>query len=147
MAVDYQEFLARDWRTYSSLDGTHRLMSRFTGNPIGEYEALVQRLATILATPVGSRVFMREFGSELPRLVDKPMNQIFPMLVFHATADAIERWEPLFKLERTELIDMGDGKSELVLHGLSLIDNQVLRIGDLVLDLRNSPVVYLREQA
>lgn len=145
MPADYDEFLSRDWRTFSSLDSTHRLMSRYTGNAIGEHEALAQRIATILATPKGSRVWLREFGSDLPRLVDTPINEIFKIKVYAATSEAIERWEPLFQLVKTELTEFEDGKAEIILHGNSLIDGQVLRIGDLVLDLRNSPVVTLRD--
>jgi len=120
-------------------------MSCYTGRAVSEYEALVQRLATILSTPVGSRVMMREFGSNLPFLVDRPINQFFAIQIYAATAEAIERWEPLFRLDSTQLTEFSEGQADLILNGTSLIDGKVLTIGELVLDLKGTPIITIRD--
>lgn len=137
METSLQDYLNRDWRTYSANDETHHLMSCYTGLAIGEHEGLMQRLVTLLATPKGSRVGMREYGSDLYKLIDRPMNAMFRMEAYAATADAIERWEPLFKLRQVQLIEQsGEGVFQILLDGDSLIDGQAIQIGDIILDVR-----------
>lgn len=150
METSLQDFLNRDWRTYSSLDDDHHLMSCYTGVAIGEHEGLVQRLVTLLATPIGSRVGMREYGSDLFRLIDRPMNATFRIDAYAATAGAIERWEPLFKLQQVSLVEEdGDGVFQILLKGDSLIDGQAIEVGDIILDLRRDAAnfVTLRDSA
>ena len=143
MPDSFEEFLGRDWRTYSSLDTTHKLMSVYTGNAVGEHEALVQRIVRILGTPLGSRVWNREFGSNLFQLVDRPMNSMFYMDAYAATADSLNRCEPLFRLQQTRLEEVSEAEFEITLDGLSLIDNQVISVGDIIFSLRPSNLLDL----
>ncbi len=53
-----------------------------------------QSISDILTTPLNSRVMRREYGSELPDLIDQPMNPRGKMRLYAATAGAIRRWEP-----------------------------------------------------
>jgi len=91
--------------------------SRTTARPIEGLERLSQSLADILSTPVNSRVMRRDYGSNLPELIDAPMNGETVVDVFAATAEAIDRWEPEFRLRRVEIAAASPGRMELRLTG------------------------------
>ncbi len=74
---------------------------RFSLVPLMDH--LRQSVADILTTPKGTRVMRPEYGSDLPRLVDRPMDASARLLVTAATAEAIARWEPRVALERVEV--------------------------------------------
>lgn len=69
-----------------------------TGQRLSGIEHLRQSIRDILTTPVGSRVMRREYGSRLFELVDSPMNQGTLLAIYAATAEALARWEPRFRL-------------------------------------------------
>lgn len=78
-------------------------LSRTTGRAIGLDEHLTQSITDILTTPKGSRVMRRDYGSDLPELIDAPMNGETVIDVFAATAEALDAWEPRIKLRRVEI--------------------------------------------
>ncbi|MCB2052280.1 MAG: GPW/gp25 family protein, partial [Novosphingobium sp.] len=78
-------------------------MSRTTGKALGGNDHLAQSIGDILSTPLGSRVMRRDYGSMLPDLIDHPLNGDNRLLVYAATAMAIRRWEPRFRLKRCRL--------------------------------------------
>ncbi len=78
---------------------------------------LAQSINDILSTPVGSRVMRRDYGSDLPRLIDAPLNGETLVDLFAATAEAIDRWEPRFALRRVEVSDAVAGRLSLTLTG------------------------------
>lgn len=93
-------------------------MDRVTGQPLDGWEAVVQSIAVILTTPIGTRVMRREFGSELMELIDRPMTPEVVLALYAATAYAIERWEPRFRLTGVEMSSPNAGGSiTLVLRG------------------------------
>jgi len=69
-----------------------------TGAAVEGWDHVVQSIQTILTTRLNSRVFRREFGSEVPALVDAPLNDANVLALYVAVADALERWEPRFEL-------------------------------------------------
>ncbi|MFV0385662.1 GPW/gp25 family protein [Paracoccus sp. (in: a-proteobacteria)] len=69
-----------------------------TGGAIDGWAHVVQSIQTILSTRRNTRVFRREFGSEVPALVDAPMNEASILALYVAVAEALERWEPRFEL-------------------------------------------------
>ena len=79
-------------------------MDRRTGKPIGPDAHLAQSIGDILATPVGSRVMRRDYGSQLPDLVDAPLNPATRLLVFAASAIAIRRFEPRVAVRKFGLL-------------------------------------------
>lgn len=80
-----------------------RGMSAETGASLEGDDHLRQSIADILTTPVGSRVMRREYGSELPFLIDQPMNPATRQALYAATAAALARWEPRIRLTRVTL--------------------------------------------
>ncbi len=83
-------------------------MNATTGKPLAGDAHLVQSIADILTTPIGTRVMRRDYGSALFELIDAPLNALTRLRLFAATADALRRWEPRIRLTRVALID-GEG--------------------------------------
>jgi phage baseplate assembly protein W len=92
-------------------------LSATTARVLPEEQHLAQSINDILATPLGSRVMRREYGSDLPRLIDAPLNGETLVDLYAATAEAIDRWEPRFDLRRVEVADAVAGKLSLTLTG------------------------------
>ena len=69
-----------------------------TGAVLTGWQHVQQSIKKILTTPIGSRVMRREFGSDLPDLVDAKMTQRNVLAVYSAAATAIARWEPRFRM-------------------------------------------------
>ena len=92
-------------------------LSATTARLLPEEQHLVQSINDILSTPLGSRVMRRDYGSDLPRLIDAPVNGETLVDLYAATAEAIDRWEPRFDLRRVEVADAVAGKLSLTLTG------------------------------
>ncbi len=75
-----------------------------TGKPLSGWDHVVQSIRVILTTMIGTRVMRREFGSELMALVDAPMTDRVVLAVYVATANALARWEPRFRLTSVEIM-------------------------------------------
>jgi phage baseplate assembly protein W len=85
-------------------------ISRFTGAEIADAQELSEAITTILTTPKGSRVMRRDFGSDLPRLIDAPINGETLVDLYAAVAEALARWEPRIVLRRVQLADARAGQ-------------------------------------
>ncbi|MES2339585.1 MAG: GPW/gp25 family protein [Pseudomonadota bacterium] len=95
-----------------------------TGAALSGVAHLAQSVADILTTPRGTRVGVRDYGSDLFELQDQPMNGLGRLRVFAATATALARWEPRLKLTRVTLETAGaDGAFALRIDGVSTDDS------------------------
>lgn len=93
-------------------------LSRDTLAVLPETRHIAQSIADILSTPKGTRVMRRDYGSDLPDLIDQPINGETLVDLYAATAEAIARWEPRFALRRVEVPDAGpSGRLGLILTG------------------------------
>ena len=81
---------------------------------------MAQSISDILSTPKGSRVMRRDYGSDLPRLLDAPMNGETQVDVFAAAAEALALWEPRMRLIRVSIAAATAGKVDLLLVGETL---------------------------
>lgn len=91
-----------------------------SGKQIAGIDHLRQSVVDILTTPVGSRVMRREYGSQLPRLVDAPLNQSTLLDLYAATGDALARWEPRFSLSSVTASMPSPGVAVLTVVGVYL---------------------------
>ncbi len=91
--------------------------SRTTGRALSFDEHLAQSIHDILSTPKGTRVMRRNYGSDLPNLIDAPMNGETMVDLFAETADALAKWEPRFVLRKVEIMQASAGKVSLLLTG------------------------------
>ncbi|MDI5893079.1 GPW/gp25 family protein [Halomonas rhizosphaerae] len=73
-------------------------MNATTGRALEGVEHIRQSVSDILATPIGSRVMRRDYGSLLPELIDRPLNDATLLQVYAATAMALIRWEPRLRV-------------------------------------------------
>lgn len=99
---------------------------RTTGKPLSDWEHVVQSIAVILTTPLGSRIMRRDFGSEVVELVDRPLTDLVILQIYAATANAImprlvngnQYGEPRFQITGCAARRViPDGHLELVLTG------------------------------
>lgn len=110
-----------------------RGMSNKNGGYLNDLEHLKQSIVDILTTPIGTRVTCRDYGSSLFQLTDHPINRdLFPK-IYAAVADAIDKWEPRFKVEKITINSINEGHIILSLVGLYLITQQKISLEDLVI--------------
>jgi phage baseplate assembly protein W len=81
----------------------YRGLDRATARPLGGEAHLAQSIADILFTLRGTRVMRRDYGSDLPALIDAPVNGETAVEVVAAVAEALDRWEPRIVLRRVEI--------------------------------------------
>ena len=92
-------------------------LNHHTGGTVSGWDSVLQSIETILSTPHNSRVFRREFGSEVPALTDTPMNDRGLLTLYVAVAEALERWEPRFELTNVQLSPDASGRLVMTLIG------------------------------
>lgn len=109
-----------------------RGMNASTGKELEGIEHLKQSITDILTTPIGSRIMRREYGSRLFELVDKPINRELTLEIYAATAEALEKWEKRFKLEKVKIAEVKEGKMTLVLEGMYLSEGKFIDISGIV---------------
>lgn len=80
-----------------------RGMKSGAGTALTGLAHLAQSVADILNTPIGARIMLHEYGSELPNLIDQPMNAVTRQRLYAAVATALQRWEPRIRLSRVRL--------------------------------------------
>lgn len=71
-----------------------------TGKRLSGAAHLRQSVSDILNTPIGSRVLVRDYGSDLFSLVDNPRDDLLRLRIIAATATALARWEPRLKVSK-----------------------------------------------
>ncbi|WP_281545900.1 GPW/gp25 family protein [Grimontia sp. SpTr1] len=108
-------------------------MSRQDGKALTGIAHLRQSLTDILTTPIGTRVMRRDYGSRLFELIDAPLNDATIAEIYVATAEAIERWEPRFKLLQVAVTDIRAGHVTLDLAGEYLPQGRPVTLRGLVL--------------
>ncbi|MFB4390957.1 MULTISPECIES: GPW/gp25 family protein [unclassified Pseudomonas] len=103
-------------------------MDRRTGQPLVGIAHLRQSIEDILTTPLGSRRMRPDYGSQLRRYVDLPVNEGWKSAVQAEVARALGRWEPRLELERVKVVAVLDGQVNLLLSGRYLGDDAVLEV-------------------
>ena len=103
-------------------------MDRRTGKQLSGKAHLRQSIEDILTTPLGSRRMRPEYGSNLRRFIDLPVNEGWKSAVQAEVARSLGRWEPRLKLELVKVISVVDGKITLQLSGVYLGDSAVMEV-------------------
>lgn len=101
-----------------------RGIDKKTGKELKGIEHLKQSIVDILTTPIGSRIMRRNYGSRLFELVDKPINRDFALEIYAAVAEALNKWEARFKLEKVKVEEIKEGKVTILLEGIYLPNNE-----------------------
>lgn len=95
------------------------MMNRHTGRALMPTEHLRQSVGDILATPIGTRVMRRDYGSQVPMLVDQPDNALTQLRLMSAAASALMRWEPRLGLRQLSITRNPEapGKAQVLVEG------------------------------
>ena len=112
-------------------------MNALTGRALRGLAHLRQSIAIILTTRLGSRVMRRDFGSRLFDLIDSNMSGAGLSEIYASIADALQKWEPRFRLSRVQIAsdrdDLAKGYLKLNLSGTYVPLGQQVLIEGLVL--------------
>jgi phage baseplate assembly protein W len=113
-------------------------MDRHTGKPLAIEPHLRQSIADVVTTPQGSRVMLRDYGSGLRSLVDSPMSPQNVGRVANEVAEALDRWEPRFVIDRVGLVpeesNVGAGQAAITVDGWrKLNDGRLLSLDGLTI--------------
>lgn len=93
--------------------------NRETGAVATDWEHVKLCIQDILTTPIGSRVMLREYGSELFDLIDRPMTEQNILRCYAATYVAILRWEPGYRPTLFSIPQAGpDGRMRIMMGGI-----------------------------
>lgn len=98
------------------------------GRELGGIAHVRQSVRDILTTPVGSRVLLREYGSRLHDLVDRPLG---PGLLAALQAEAVRalaRWEPRLRLRSVRAIRAAPAHVEFEIVGDHLPTGEPVRL-------------------
>lgn len=95
-------------------------ISRETGKPITLVQHIEQSIMDIITTRIGSRVMLRDYGTLLPEMVDKPGSDYTLMLLMASTTMALLTYEPRIILSRVLFIpsQLMQGKIELYIDAM-----------------------------
>lgn len=103
-----------------------------TGKPLSYRAHVVQSVADILSTPIGSRIKRRDYGCALHDLTDSPANEVTALRVVATIADALDRWEPRIRLHAVTLHAEANGTAIATLDG-QLVEQSTPFVHTLVL--------------
>lgn len=93
-------------------------INRRTGRIVSDWAHVCQSIGDLLSTPYLTRVMRREYGSAVPDVIDKPLTNASLLEFYVAAAEALDRWEPRFSLDKIELVSATrGGRIELALEG------------------------------
>jgi phage baseplate assembly protein W len=103
-----------------------------TGKRLGGLQHLRQSIRDILTTRIGTRVMRRAYGSRVMQLIDAPMNRSTLIDVYAAVAEALDAWEPRFRLTQVQAVAASPGRLELDLTGEYLPDGKTVTLDGIV---------------
>lgn len=93
-------------------------LNRKNGEALSGIQHLKQSIKDILTTPKGSRVMRPEYGSNLPRLVDLPINKGWLSAFQAEVVNALRRWEPRLTIKQVKVNSFIDGKVLFNIRGI-----------------------------
>ncbi len=96
-------------------------MNATTGKPLSGIDHLIQSIRDILTTPIGTRVMRRDYGSRLFDLIDSPINGDVLIEAYAAVAEALDKWEPRFRLTKVKAYQAEAGKLTIDCYGIYLL--------------------------
>lgn len=107
-----------------------RGMDATTGRAIDGVAHLSQSIGKCLTTPLFSRVYRRQFGSELADLVDAPTNPATCVRLYAAVATCLMKYEPRLRLSRVVLIldPASPGSIEIDVLGTTTISSDAVSV-------------------
>ncbi|ECG8590756.1 baseplate assembly protein [Salmonella enterica subsp. salamae] len=106
-------------------------MNRTTGQPLSGTDHIRQSVTDILTTPVGSRVMLETYGSDLPYLVDNPSDTVTQIRIVMSTAVALSRWEPRIRINSVNIAQASPGKIALTIAATDVETERAVLLEDI----------------
>lgn len=103
-------------------------LSGQTAQSLTGQEHLIQSIRDILTTRQGSRRMRPEYGSNLPLMVDLPMNAGWISAAQAEIAGALGRWEPRIRITRVTVDALVEGRVAMRIQGEYQGDSIVLQV-------------------
>ena len=103
-----------------------------TGRTLDELAHIRQSVRDILTTPAGSRVLLRDYGSRLFELVDRPLTPALLASCQAEAAGALARWEPRLRLDRVRARSVSGSRVTFDLEGVRLPGGEPVRLEGIV---------------
>lgn len=94
-------------------------MNASTGTGMTVLDHIRQSVRDILMTPLGTRLFRRGYGSEIPELIDQPLHAVTVLRIYAAVAYRLALWEPRITLSSVTLNRDAAGAVSVVLQGVT----------------------------
>lgn len=105
-----------------------------TGQHLSGLDHVRQSITDILTTPLGARVYRRDYGSELFSLIDAPLNSATLVRIYAATASALAKWEPRVLVQRVGATRLDSGGIEIRLDALYLPDGEPIKLDGVIVE-------------
>ena len=102
-----------------------------TGKPIDGLAHLRQSIKDILSTRKGTRVMRRDYGSNLPDLIDAPTNPDTIVDIIAETAEALSTWEPRIDVQQVDVEAMTPGRVSLTITGVYIPTGEPITVDGL----------------
>ncbi|EBU8551928.1 baseplate assembly protein [Salmonella enterica subsp. enterica serovar Telelkebir] len=90
-------------------------MNRSTGEVLAGIDHIRQSIVDILTTPLGTRVMLPEYGSNLFNLVDNPTDPGLAMKIIMTSAGALAKWEPRIRVDSVNVTAIDVGKITILI--------------------------------
>lgn len=107
-------------------------MNAETGAPLEGLDHLKQSITDIFNTRIGTRVMRRDYGSDLPNLVDRPTDDELRVDIYIAIAEALNKWEPRLLLQEAGMKVLQPGVIEFSLTAEYLPDGKVISLDGII---------------
>jgi len=93
-------------------------LDRHTGKALASWAHTAQSIGDLLATPIGTRVERRDYGSRLHELIDRPITESTVAEAARAVAEPLYRWEPRFEVTRVRIEEASaEGRLGIIVFG------------------------------
>lgn len=90
-------------------------MNAETGATLSGVDHLWQSLKNIIETPTGQRVMRGAYGSVLHEKLDAPATPSNLLTIYALLSDALEAWEPRFKLKKISSASETDEDGKIII--------------------------------
>ena len=103
-------------------------MDRETGKPLEGVAHLRQSIYDILSTRIGTRTMLRDYGSNLPEMIDWPTNRTTIAAMRADIINALDKWEPRVHVDRVKLDAISAGSVTFDLHVTYLPNGEAIAL-------------------
>ncbi len=111
-------------------------MNRNTGKVLAGTDHIRQSVVDILTTPLGTRVMLPEYGSNLADLVDNPLDPTLAIKIIMTSAGALARWEPRIRVDRIKTTSIDTGAITIAIEATDIETRQRLELNNLELPFK-----------